>query len=246
MRLSDAAKARRPALLRSLAPLLQEEGMLWLAGGLPSPLAFPIEQVHLTLKHGVQVDITEPATIAKSQQYMLDSGGWGYAPLLEWLRAHVAEQHRPQYDEWGVLVSAGNADAMQRVWETLLNPGDTLLIEELSFAFSISALRPWTHARGLHVECVPLTPRGIDGDALDALLSDWEAKRPGARFPRVLFLVPQGQNPSGADLEEPELRHIYDVCRRHDVSIVEDDPCAARNSARNSRVIRRAIRRAVF
>ena len=241
MRLSDAAKARRPALLRSLAPLLQEEGMLWLAGGLPSPLAFPIEQVHLTLKHGVQVDITEPATIAKSQQYMLDSGGWGYAPLLEWLRAHVAEQHRPQYDEWGVLVSAGNADAMQRVWETLLNPGDTLLIEELSFAFSISALRPWTHARGLHVECVPLTPRGIDGHALDALLSDWEAKRPGARFPRVLFLVPQGQNPSGADLEEPELRHIYDVCRRHDVSIVEDDPCAARNSGAQFGAIRRAI-----
>ena len=94
-RLAEAkGRGEAAALLRSLAPLLQEEGMLWLAGGLPSPLAFPIEQVHLTLKHGVQVDITEPATIAKSQQYMLDSGGWGYAPLLEWLRAHVADGER--------------------------------------------------------------------------------------------------------------------------------------------------------
>ena len=130
MRHSDAAKARRPALLRSLAPLLQEEGMLWLAGGLPSPLAFPIEQVHLTLKHGVQVDITEPATIAKSQQYMLDSGGWGYAPLLEWLRAHVAEH-----------LAAFKVPVAVKFWHETLprNPNGKILKNELKKLFEDKA-----------------------------------------------------------------------------------------------------------
>ena len=85
-------------------------------------------------------------------------GTVGYVPLLGWIKQHVQQQHAPPCKGWEVCVCTGNSDGFQRAWEALLDPGDTLLVDELNFAFSTSQLAQWVGGRQLHVE--PLAPQG--------------------------------------------------------------------------------------
>ena len=63
---------------------------------------------------------------------------------------------------------------------------------------------------------------GLVPGELDGLLKGWDEGR--GRKPHVLYTVPSGQNPTGATQSEGRRREVYEVCRRHDVLIVEDEP----------------------
>lgn len=63
-KLSPVAEARRPSRLRSLAPALAVEGMIWLAGGLPPRDVFPLTSVTLTTKYGDVVTVDDPQQVA--------------------------------------------------------------------------------------------------------------------------------------------------------------------------------------
>lgn len=78
---------------------------------------------------------------------------------------------------------------------------------------------------GIRTLGVPVDTSGIDPDALEETLANWdEAERGGAR-PKFLLMVPTCSNPGGMTVPEQRKREIYAVCRRWDVMIIEDDPC---------------------
>jgi len=56
---------------------------------------------------------------------------------------------------------------------------------------------------------------------LRSLLSSWPSERPK---PKVLYLIPTGQNPSGATLPEERRREIYAIAQQYNLLILEDDP----------------------
>jgi aromatic amino acid aminotransferase I len=41
---------------------------------------------------------------------------------------------------------------------------------------------------------------------------------------QVLYVIPTGQNPSGATLPEDRRREIYGIAQQHNLIILEDDP----------------------
>jgi aromatic amino acid aminotransferase I len=60
---------------------------------------------------------------------------------------------------------------------------------------------------------------------MEQILAGWdERERGGRRKPHVLYTVPSGQNPTGATQSVERRRAIYEVARRHDVLVVEDEP----------------------
>lgn len=71
---------------------------------------------------------------------------------------------------------------------------------------------------------VKMDSEGLLPDALDELLSNWDAKSRGARKPFVLYTVPSGQNPTGATQGTERRRAIYKVAQKHDLYILEDEP----------------------
>ena len=223
-RLSLVGRARRSAPLRGLIPLLKLEGMVPMSGGLPGAENFPIKRYEIETKEGEIIRL-EGALADKAQQYMHDVtpglGTIGYLPLLQWIRTHVQTQHAPPYDGWTCCVSTGNADGFQRAWETVLDPGDTLLVEELNFAFSTSQLCAWTGGRGLHVEPCRVGRGGIDVLALEELLATWSTRRAGLRFPKALFTIPCMQNPTTTDLDEASVKRIYTIAARFGLIIIE-------------------------
>jgi aromatic amino acid aminotransferase I len=59
---------------------------------------------------------------------------------------------------------------------------------------------------------------------MDRVLREWDDGTREGRKPHVLYTVPSGQNPTGATQGERRRREIYEVARRHDVFVIEDEP----------------------
>jgi len=106
-----------------------------------------------------------------------------------------------------------------RIARLLLNPGDTLLVEEWAFSSALADSRPL----GVRWKGVPMDGQGMLPDAFREILAGWNVERDGTR-PRVLYTVPVGQNPSGVTLGLERKKAIYDLCVEYDIIIVEDDP----------------------
>tara|TARA_B110000046_G_scaffold183944_1_gene221205 strand:- start:1446 stop:2384 length:939 start_codon:yes stop_codon:yes gene_type:complete len=101
---------------------------------------------------------------------------------------------------------------LARTLDALLDPGDTLLVDEHAFPYSMAILQPWRDARDVRLVGVRLGAHGLD-------VADLNAKAIGAK---ALLTIPTGQNPTGTDAVN--LSDVYAVAARHDLWIVEDDP----------------------
>lgn len=109
------------------------------------------------------------------------------------------------------LVTSGAQHALFVAVGALAEPGDTLLVPELTYP-GIKALASTLHLR--------LAPVGIDAEGLlpDAL--EDACRRANAR---VLYCMPNVQNPTGSVLPTERRRRIADLAERYDLAIVEDD-----------------------
>ena len=64
--LSPTARARQPSPIRSLMPLMAEEGMISLGGGLPNPSTFPLHSLSFGVGNET-ITLTEQETAAALQ-----------------------------------------------------------------------------------------------------------------------------------------------------------------------------------
>jgi DNA-binding transcriptional MocR family regulator len=133
--------------------------------------------------------------------------GHGYPPLRETLAA----EHGVAPDQ--VLVTNGSLQGFVFLLETLLSPGDLVAVESPTYDRALLQLR-------LHdMQILPI-PVDDDGMVVDALA---EAIAAG-RVPRLVYTIPNFQNPSGTTLSASRRRALVEVCARHDILILEDDP----------------------
>lgn len=161
-----------------------------------------------------------PTTVqlSTSLQYQAATG----PPALPlFLREYVEKVYKPAYADWDVLVNVGATDGWAKICQMLLEMGDTILVEEWTYPGAENAFLP------LECEMVPIK---MDGEGvipayLEEVLGGWdEAKRGGKKRPRVFYTVPTGQNPTGATMMGKRKKEVYDVCKKYDVIVCEDEP----------------------
>lgn len=112
-----------------------------------------------------------------------------------------------------LLICAGAQHALLTVLMALFNPGDRIAADVLSYPL-LKQL-----ARRLRLQLVPvrMDGGGMLPEALEA------ACRGGSGGLRGVYLMPSCHNPTLAQIPEGRRRDIVDICRRHDVLIIEDD-----------------------
>ena len=210
--LSATSKNREPSALRELYPLLQLPGMLSLGNGQPNPQLFPFAKLSVTTRDGDVLEV-DGAEMDAAQQY---ADTLGIAPLREFLEEYMADEHAPPALECGRdhIVTVGSQDALAKSIEMLCDPGDAVMIESPSYPGAIGPLR----AVGCTLIGVPVDEFGIVPELLDAAVRD------SPRKPRVLYLIPHGQNPSGSTMPMARKREVYEIARKHSLLIIEDDP----------------------
>ena len=117
-------------------------------------------------------------------------------------------------DAGDVLISAGALQAIDLACRVYLRPGDVVVAESPGFANALSAFRN----HGATVLEVP-----VDGEGLDVGEASRLIRRGGAR-PRMFFVVPNFQNPSGETLSLARRESLLALAASYDAIVVEDDP----------------------
>ena len=110
-----------------------------------------------------------------------------------------------------VLVCAGSQHGLTTVLATLLQPGDLLLTEALTYP-GLKAVAGLLHLR---LQGLPMDAHGLRPDAFE------DACRGGA--PRAVYTIPTIQNPTTTVMPEERRREIAAIARAHGVAVVEDD-----------------------
>jgi 2-aminoadipate transaminase len=148
--------------------------------------------------------------------YGLESGPLGYRPLREFLVAKLKRDAGISCTADEILLTSGSLQAIELVNGMLLNRGDTVLIEEVTYFGSLNRL----NRLGINSIGVPLDREGLRMDALAAALDD--LKRRGIR-PKYIYTIPTVQNPTGSILSEERRRELLRLAEAHNVPIFEDD-----------------------
>ncbi|MGW3181559.1 aminotransferase-like domain-containing protein [Kitasatospora sp. NPDC001119] len=194
--------AAHASSVREILELTARPEVISFAGGLPAPELFDVAGLRAAYDH---VLATAPHRVL---QYSTTEGD----PAL---RAAVAERlgsrglPTPADD---LLVTSGSQQALTLVSTALLAPGDTVLVENPTY---LAALQCFAFA-GARVVPVPSDEDGVDPVALARLVA--------SERPRLLYLVPNFQNPTGRTLPVERRRAVAEVAARHGLWIVEDDP----------------------
>ena len=143
----------------------------------------------------------------------------GYQPLLDEL-VGVLSARDIHVGADQLLITTGSQQGLDLVARVLVDPGDVVLVELPTFTGGIAAFKNVQ----AHVVGVRQAGDGIDLDDLDRV---WQREVRAGRRVKLLYLIPNFQNPTGQLLALHKRRALVDWADRRDVLIVEDDPYGA-------------------
>jgi 2-aminoadipate transaminase len=184
--------------IRDLLHHARQPGTISLAGGLPAEDALPVTR----LREAADRVLTKAGPAAV--QYGLTEG----EPALRELVASGAGRRAGE-----VVVTAGSQQALDLLVATLCRPGDPVAMEEPGYLGARQVLR----ARQVRTMGVPVDVDGLDVDHLEWLLATGPT-------PRLLYLNPSFQNPTGASLAPERAERVVELAERYRFHIAADDP----------------------
>lgn len=130
----------------------------------------------------------------------------GYLPLREAIAAHVNQTRGVICDANQVIVLTSSQQALQLIATLLLDSGDSVWMEEPGYA----------GARNAFISAgAALTPVAVDGDGLRA--------EPSLPEPRLIYLTPSHQYPTGAALSLARRLALLTLAEKQQAWIIEDD-----------------------
>ncbi len=148
--------------------------------------------------------------------YGLASGPQGYRRLREFLVAKLKADAGIACAADDILITSGSLQGLDLVNATLLERGDTVIIEQDCYQGSINRLT----RLGVTPVGIPLDRDGMRIDALSNALDD--LKRQGVR-PKYIYTIPTVQNPTATILPVERREALLRLSAAHGVPIFEDD-----------------------
>ncbi|WP_144640800.1 PLP-dependent aminotransferase family protein [Bordetella genomosp. 13] len=135
----------------------------------------------------------------------------GYGPLRQQIASMLQEQGLPAHPERNLLTTNGVTHGLDLVARHLVQPGDTVLVEDPAWFVIFGRLA----AFGARLIGVPRGPNGPD----IALLEQYAAEHK----PKLFIVNGTVHNPTGHTLSAGAAYDILRVAERHDFMVVEDD-----------------------
>ncbi len=200
--LSQRTQSMQRNQIREILKVVSQPGMVSLAGGIPAPETFPIEELYkineaVLDRYGaaaLQYDRTE-----------------GFAPFLEALAGYLAGKGiDAAADE--LLVFNGSQSVLDTLGKVLLSPGDCIALESPSYLGALSAFGAYQPS----YISIASDAEGIVPEALATALEQHAIK--------FIYLVTTFQNPTGRTMSRERRQQIADIVKRMNALVIEDDP----------------------
>jgi aspartate/methionine/tyrosine aminotransferase len=135
----------------------------------------------------------------------------GLPSLREQIAAKLRSRNAVEVDADRVVVTSGGTPAILETLMVLLRPGDGVLVPDPGWpAFELAATLQ--HGRIVRYRVLPESGYLPDIDELDSLA-------PSAR----VLVVNSPSNPTGAVYDRETLEALYELARRHDLTILSDE-----------------------
>ena len=202
--ISNKMKDMKGSAIREIFKHAADPRTISLAGGNPSPETFPSKE----LAEIANRLLTEEPVM--SLQYGVTEG---YPKLREAVRDRLLRKEGIGCENDDLIIVSGGQQGIDLTAKVLLNEGDTVIVEEPSFIGALNAFRSY----GAHLCGVPMEEDGISIEALEKAISENENVR-------ILYTIPNFQNPSGITMSEKKRRAVYDIAKKNNIIIIEDNP----------------------
>jgi 2-aminoadipate transaminase len=188
--------------LTAILSLAAATDVITFSGGFPAPETFPVE---------VLQELTSSLLAADSALALQYSPTEGLPDSRAAIAGMLAGRQGVSVDAGDVLVTSGGIEALQLLARTFVDPGDRVLVEAPSYLGAIMAFAGFE----AQVDGVTVDDGGLRIDELEQVLSG------GAR-PKLLYVIPDHQNPTGLSLAADRRAPLVELCRRYGVLVVED------------------------
>ena len=155
------------------------------------------------------------STILREQPFMERLGydhPLGNEQLRHTISMHVGAYKKMTVQPDSILITSGAQQAIHLIVQCLLKPGDTVAIENPSYAYSL----PVFQSAGIRTFLLPVDADGVNPDDIAAL-----QRRHGIQ---MLFLNPDYQNPTGTKMSLERRKRILELSSTYGIPIIEDDP----------------------
>ncbi|MDR3563590.1 MAG: PLP-dependent aminotransferase family protein [Negativicutes bacterium] len=189
------------SILRDLVSVDLTDKTISMATGAPDPTLYPLTAFH---------DLSSRQNAGPNNADMGYIPTEGYLPLREKLAA-MHNQKGGMATANNIAVVSGSQQGLYLLAKVLINPGDYVITESPTYL----GVLPIFRAAGARILTLPASgPLRLD------LLEDYLIRY----RPKLLYLLPTFQNPSGKMLDASERQSLLALAARHRLVIIEDDP----------------------
>ena len=148
----------------------------------------------------------------------IDAGKYTLPDGLPELRRLAVSEHikktgiEVDADE-NVMISAGNMQALNTLFHTMLDPGDEIILTDPCFASHIQQITLFD-GKPVYWPLDESNNWALDIERLPALITD--------KTQAIVIVSPS--NPTGKIFSREELQRVGEIARQHDILIIIDDP----------------------
>ena len=201
---SDRVQALKPSAIREIFKYAADPEVVSLSAGNPSPEAFPIEEIK-----EISSRLLEENPIGVLQYSVTE----GYPQLRETLKEYMKSHHNIGRDFDDILITTGAQQIMDLATKSLVNEGDVVITEAPSFIGSLNTFRSY-NAKLVGVK--------IDDDGMN--MEELEKALQTHKNARFIYTIPNFQNPSGITMSLEKRKKMYELAKKYNVLILEDNP----------------------
>jgi 2-aminoadipate transaminase len=200
---AQRAQQLQSSAIREILKITTRPEIISFAGGLPSPATFPVDRMRAAYD----------AVLSRDGKVALQYGpSDGYLPLRAWIADQLSIDGVRILPEQ-VLMTSGSQQALDLLAKVLVDAGDRLLVETPSY---LGALQAFSVYQPQFVS-VPTDDAGLLPDAVAEI----------GKGARLLYALPNFQNPTGRTLSVERRVEVVEICARLGLPLIEDDPYGA-------------------
>ncbi len=197
---AERAEQLQASFIREILKITQQPEIISFAGGLPSPLTFPVDEMKLAYDK----------VLSNNGKVALQYGPTdGYTPLRQWIADSLSTGGAKIVPEQ-VLMTSGSQQALDLLGKVLIDEGSRVLVETPSYLGALQAFSVYLP----EFKSVDTDDHGLVPSSIDAV----------AEGARLLYSLPNFQNPTGRSLSIERRLELVETCARLGLPLIEDDP----------------------
>jgi 2-aminoadipate transaminase len=198
-RISDVPRS----FIREILKVTLDPTIISFAGGLPNRKFFPVKELK---------EAANKVFDTMGRDVLQYSTSEGYSGLREMIARRYHDKKNLDIDVENILITNGSQQGLDLMGKILINDGDDIIIEEPGYLGAIQAFSIYKP----RFNPVVLTKEGLDIRQFKSVMS--------ARKPKLIYSVPNFQNPSGLSYSGRTRCEMADIIQGTNTLLIEDDP----------------------